>query len=210
MSAVVKFMKFIIVMICLAFFVFASLLSTSAYAQGESDQKVVKSWGVPNRPLNCEMNLQNLEHVRDLVKKQTNRSAVLILIARLGNGEKRDELNHRRLYNVRESLNNTLYVPREKIVIAQGEKVVGLGRVEFYLDGEMIGALLVKPNDDICVGCCGPDKRFYPYKDEFERKSKQKKQANKSLRAVHQFKQQLQPANLLAYLVNHNSESNVL
>jgi hypothetical protein len=32
-------------------------------AQEQSDQSVAHSWGVPDEPLNCEMNYQNLEHV---------------------------------------------------------------------------------------------------------------------------------------------------
>ena len=144
-------------------------------AQERSGQSVGKGWGVPDRPLNCEMNFQNLEHVRDVMRGQTNQKSVLILIARLGDGEKQQVLNHRRLYNVRLKLTDELNVPEEKIIIAQGERVEGFGRVEFYMGGELIGALLTNKQDDLCVGCCGPDERFYPYKDKFEPKTKQRK-----------------------------------
>ena len=159
-------------------FLIATLFSASLLvAQGRSSQSVEKGWGVPDKPLNCEMNFQNLEHVRTLIRGQVNQKSVLILIARLGNGERQQALNHRRLYNVRLKLTGELNVPEEKIIIAQGERLEGFGRVEFYLGGELVGALLANQQSDICVGCCGPDERFYPYKGKFEFKPKQRRRA---------------------------------
>lgn len=143
-----------------------------AQTQPNGEQSVEKGWGVPERPLNCEMNLQSLELVRRLIGGKFNNGEVAIIIARLGNEEKTLKLNHRRLYNVREALNNMLGIPREKVIIAEGEPVKGFGRIEFYLGGVMVGALLVEKNIDICVSCCGPDDRFYPDKKEFNRKYK--------------------------------------
>lgn len=126
-----------------------------------AQEKTDKSWGVPNQPLNCEMNFQNLEYLSKLAQEQ--RTGFLIIIARLGNLETQKELNDRRLYNVRLKL-TLLGVPSDKIVVAEGERLRGLGRVEFYLRGELIGALPIPKGSDICVGCCDPDHRFYPYK----------------------------------------------
>ena len=140
------------------------LLSWSvASAQEESR---LSGWGVPNEPLNCEMNLQDLEHVRNLMRREAN--GFLIIVARLGNGETRRELNYRRLHNVRLQL-TLIGVPSDRIVVAEGERVKGLGRVEFYVRGEFIGALPVRQAGDICVGCCGPDENFYPYRRNLTR-----------------------------------------
>lgn len=120
-----------------------------------------QTWGVPDQPLNCEMNLQNLEYVRTFSQEQ--KTGFLIIVARLGSKETRREMNSRRLYNVRLKL-TLIGVQPDRIIVAEGERVRGFGRVEFYLRGEMVGALPVAQEKDICVGCCDPDERFYPYK----------------------------------------------
>lgn len=142
-------------------------------AQEQFDHPSQQGWGVPKEPLNCEMNFQNLEQLSELIKGQRRQNGVLILIARLSNGE-RQELNRRRLFNVRLKLNTALSVPIDKIIVAEGERSKGFGRVEFYLGGELVGVLLVQKNSDICVGCCDPDERFYPYKEKFESRAQRK------------------------------------
>lgn len=165
--------KFMSVIIRQSLLVLVMLLSAAPLvAQEQSVHSFAQGWGIPDSPLNCEINFQNLEYVSSLVRKEKSRNGVLILIARLGSGEKQRELNRRRLYNVRLKLSGALDVPTERIVIAEGEQVKGFGRVEFYLSGELVGVLLVQKHSDICVGCCGPDERFYPYKEKFEHKTK--------------------------------------
>lgn len=137
------------------------LLVSGSVASDQEGTSRLSGWGIPNEPQNCEMNLQDLEHVRDLARRETN--GFLIIVARLGNRETRRALNHRRLHNVRLQLTHIGF-PADKIVVAEGERVRGLGRVEFYVRGEFIGALPVRRAGDICVGCCGPDERFYPYR----------------------------------------------
>jgi len=110
--------------------------------------------------------------MRTTFSELIGRSDFLILIARLGKGEKNKELNRRRLHNVRERL-KAAGIESEKLVTAEGECVNGLGRIELYAGGRMIENLRVKRNKDICVECCGDDERFYPYRGLFELKSKQ-------------------------------------
>jgi hypothetical protein len=138
-----------------------SLLASSSVVSAQEEASEAGGWGVPNEPLNCEMNLQNLEFARDLARQKTK--GFLIIVARLGDDEGRRELNYRRLHNVRLQL-TLIGVPAGRIVVAEGERVRGFGRVEFYVRGEMIGALPVRKTGDICVGCCGPDEHFYPYR----------------------------------------------
>jgi hypothetical protein len=109
------------------------------------------------------MNLQNLEYVRDLVNGQGAGKSFLIIIARLGHREKQLSLNRRRLYNVRLKL-KLINVREDRIITAEGDRVSDFGRLEFYWRGELVGALPVNEGEDICVGCCGPDGRFYPHK----------------------------------------------
>jgi hypothetical protein len=123
---------------------------------------------------NCESNYVSIAKVSDAVEAQKNQKSLLIIIARLGDGENRRRLNYRRLYNVRLQLNQRFAIKADKIIIAEGEPIKGLRRVEFYFNGEMIDMLLIGKNGDICVDCCDPDERFYPYKEQFEREQKQK------------------------------------
>ena len=123
-------------------------------AQGQSDDVVAKyRWDIPDHPYNCEMNLQHLEHVRNMLSSQTNRKDVLIILARLGNGEKRRDLNLRRLNNVRKALTQTLGIEAAKVVTGRGEHIKGYGRVEFYIGGELVGALLISKHNPVikCV-----------------------------------------------------------
>src|SRR3712207_1174753 len=78
-----------------------------AVAQEQTLRPVAGGIGVADKPLNCEMTLQLMEDVRDLVRAERGESNVLILIARLGSGEKSRALNRRRLLNVREGLRGT-------------------------------------------------------------------------------------------------------
>jgi hypothetical protein len=141
MKKMTSFRRFMFVLVALL------LCASTALAQEKSDELFASySWGVPERPFNCEINFQRLERVRNMLRGQTNQRAVVIILARLGDGEKRRGLNRRRLNNVREGLSLTLSIEPERIVIGEGERVRGYGRVEFYLGGALAGALLVKKN----------------------------------------------------------------
>ena len=142
------------------------LLLSASIVNAQEGASRLRGWGIPNEPQNCEMNLQDLEDVRNLMRRETN--GFLIIVARLGNGERRRELNYRRLHNVRLQL-TLIGALSNRIIVAEGERVRGLGRVEFYVRGEFIGALPVRRGADICVGCCGPDENFYPHRRDNRR-----------------------------------------
>lgn len=124
--------------------------------------------------LNCERNLQYQDFVISNALEKTKNDGVLIVIVRLGDGETSRELN-RRLYNLRRYFTEYSQVLKpEKIVFAEGEKVKGYGRVEYYLDGELFERLLFPKNGFICHSCCGYDHNYYPEKEAEERRQKQK------------------------------------
>ncbi len=133
-----------------------------------------RRWGIPEKPTNSETNASLMEQVRALMQEEPNPDGVIILVARLGKGETKRELNRRRLYNVSFRYKVSLGIPAEKVVSAVGERVDDYGRVEIYWNGEMIGALPVFKNKDIYVDCCGFDYRYYPEKDAIERRQKQR------------------------------------
>jgi hypothetical protein len=138
------------VMVKKLFFVIALLLflALAVAAQEQKLEPIEEGFGVSDRPLNCETTLVRMENIGRLAKASTDEKGVLILIARRGNGEKSLTLSRRRLTNVRHGLQVTLGIVKP-IVVAEGERVSGFGRVEVYLDGKFIGALLARKNNVI-------------------------------------------------------------
>jgi hypothetical protein len=121
------------------------LLALTAAAQKQTLVPIEGDIGVLEKPLNCEMTFQLMEDVRNLIQAKADDKGVVILIARLGKGENSRTLNRRRLYNVREGFQVTLRIMKP-IVIAEGERVNGFGRVEVYLGGKFFGALVAQRN----------------------------------------------------------------
>lgn len=121
-------------------------------------------YGFSDRPRDCEINLIRMEGVNRFATEESNRDSVVIAVARLGDGEYRQELNRRRLQNVMTSLTDNLGLRRERVVLASGERIRGYGRVELYVGGKLVDALLVNRGRDLCVDCCDIDERYYPYR----------------------------------------------
>ncbi|MBC7798315.1 MAG: hypothetical protein H7Z37_15705 [Pyrinomonadaceae bacterium] len=127
------------------------LITFAVVAQEKKSELLDEGFGVSSKPLNCESSLLRLEKIRSLIQTGTSEKSILILIARLGNKERNRKINRLRLENVRRGLTNTLGIVKP-IVIAEGERVNGFGRVEVYLDGKFIGALLAQKNK-IVIKC---------------------------------------------------------
>ena len=131
-------------------------------------------------PYVCDGNvfILNVAHLR---ARETD---LIIVIARLGDGETRRALNRRRLHNVRTYLTSELFRKRDPktVIVAQGERVKGYGRIEIYLKGALFDYLTVKRNGDLIVGTCEPDNLrpkladeiFYPFLDAKSRQAKRK------------------------------------
>ena len=110
-----------------------------------SAQKIVHSTQAP-----CEENSAWL----DLLMQKVNESGKperVFVIARLGKGEYASRLNQRRLHNARTYLENRL--KPEIIIVAEGERVNGEGRVEFYVGSELVFISMVARGADLCVSC---------------------------------------------------------
>jgi hypothetical protein len=143
------------------------------FAQEQSD--------MPTKPANCESDIAIL----DSASGQAGESGLIIVIARLGDGERNRELNRRRLYNVRRYLTEwDGHRNPKSIVTAEGERVGGYGRIELYVGGKLFYVLLVRRNADLIVGSCtyeiNPpneqqrENNLYPWQDRFQRSSKRK------------------------------------
>lgn len=128
------------------------LMASVSLAQDQSaDARFIQT-----APGNCEINSALLDSMRNKALEAAVGSSVVIVIARLGNGETSRIHNRRRLLAVKDYFGK-YGLPSQKIVTAEGERVSGYGRIELYLMGQLRAAILANPNKAICVECCDPD-----------------------------------------------------
>lgn len=114
-------------------------------------------------PAHC----QDYGAVLAVVVQNAQADLPIIVIARLGKGDTRSELNRRRLHNVR-----TYWIefrsekrPFESVIIAEGERVKDYGRLEVYVGGKLTALLKLKGNSDLIVGNCYPEPMEAPFCD---------------------------------------------
>jgi len=154
------------------------LFLTMAFsAQDRSKEIVEQTWGIPEEPFNCEMNMLYMDVLGNVLPEQTQKN-VMIIVARLGKGETSQSFNRRRLHNALQYQIDRIKIAPEKVILTEGERITdGLGRLEFYLNGKMAGSLLIERNRDFCVDCCeNRNPNYYPEKARVESKTKKKRQ----------------------------------
>jgi hypothetical protein len=141
----------------IALFVTLGLTLTSAVrtisAQERTEQNVIRYVQSDPKPTNCENHIAVLEAAH----YDAGKDGLIILIARLGNGDNKRELNQHRLHSARAYLTEYLHARSPNtIVIAEGERVEGYGRIEVYVGGKLYSVLAIKANADLSVGSCEP------------------------------------------------------
>ena len=104
----------------------------------------------PKKPIGCE--IANVYTDFAAYRTRTSDNSNLIVIARLGNGEKSRHLNLSRLRVVRNFLSNNRGIKR--IVTAEGERIKGYGQLEFYVEGKLLFTLPIRRNKNIDLGSC--------------------------------------------------------
>ncbi len=137
------------------------LFARTGVAQDRSGSPV--PFAFDSKPTNCEQNHIRFDSYTKYFKNKENSGEVLIAIARLGTGEFSRELNRSRLYIVRATLIEDLGLEEPEVVTAEGERVNGYGRVDIYVGGKLIDALLVNRGKALCGDCCHPEGRKYLY-----------------------------------------------
>ena len=150
-----------------------SLLLVSSFIAGAQDESRssatrIRTPQVEAKPTNCEFHVATLDAAND----QAGKDGLVIVIARLGDGERRYDLNRRRLHNVRTYLVEFDRRSPQTIITAEGERISGYGRVELYVGGKLFYVLMIRPNADLAIGSCsfeGDDpcsyereRKFYP------------------------------------------------
>ncbi|HYX71521.1 MAG TPA: hypothetical protein VE732_02015 [Nitrososphaera sp.] len=120
------------------------LLSSALYVIQAQD----RPWLNPTRPNNCEDALALLETAALDARK--DKESYIIVIARLGDGEKSQSLNRRRVGSAIPYLGSRA---GNKIVAASGEKVSGYGRLELYVRGRLVYVIAFPRNR--LIDCSG-------------------------------------------------------
>ena len=99
--------------------------------------------------IDCE----DTKAVFDWVAENAGENKSIIVIARLGNREYSRNINWQRLRDVRDYIYMVRGIPRERFVLAEGERVQGLGQVDIYIGGELRVIFKMKRNKDFFTGC---------------------------------------------------------
>lgn len=142
---------------------FRVVFLTVLFAATVSGQDAAIPFAFSPQPTNCETNHVRLDSYAKYFTRVANDGGVIIAIARLGTGERSRELNRSRLYIVRATLVEDLKLREKDVVMAEGPPVNGYGRVEIYVQGKLVDALLVKRGMALCTDCCYPEGRTYSY-----------------------------------------------
>jgi hypothetical protein len=119
------------------------------------------------RPTNCE----DRTAVVDGVVQSVSPAELIIVISRRGDGDTKANIGRHRLYNARAYWTEFLLAPisrkPETIILGEGEKVEGLGRLEFYTGGKLFYAIKFRRNEHLFVGECYPPDDSYIRKGMF-------------------------------------------
>ena len=101
----------------------------------------------------CEGVMMRLDFIA-IAAEESGKDQTVIIIARLGTGETSRKLVGSRLRQVADYLNRR--IPKERIITAEGERVRGLGQLEFYVGGKLHSIFKVQRNRDLVAGCGAP------------------------------------------------------
>jgi hypothetical protein len=105
------------------------------------------------KPKNCENHIAVLE----AANHDAGKDGLIILIGRLGSEDTKLDLNRHRLHSARAYLTDYLNLRSPNtIIVAEGERAQGHGRIEIYVGGKLYYVFALKANADLAVGSCEP------------------------------------------------------
>ncbi len=121
----------------------------------------------------CESNSSYL----DALLQNLSEEDLIIVISRLGKIEQNHNLNERRLHNVKAYLtdymkSSILSKHLNNIILATGDKTIGLGVIEIYYKGKLFSKFYLSHNADLYVGECAVDLSIYKDACEIEAQKK--------------------------------------
>jgi len=102
-------------------------------------------------PYNCDAMLAIFDNVAATAATATNKDSALIIVAYRGHGEER-RYNAQRLKALRFYF--TRKMPKQRLVLTEGKRRIGLGKVEFYVEGKLTDELYLVKRGQVCTSCC--------------------------------------------------------
>jgi len=140
------------------------LISTSVWAQPQNSNEKL---------LTCDDAVARQDMIVSVALAELKANSYLIVIVRPGAHEKSKKLESERLFNVQQYFRlRGRRIDSDKVIIATGLRTEGLGRLDFYLHGQLTDSLPYPRNGFLCHACCGPDTDFYPDKSRTKQKMK--------------------------------------
>jgi len=125
-----------------------SLASVEVVAQ-EAKKNPRMSYPSPTEPVNCEGITAYVETAMVMAQEEGEDSYVIV-ISRLGDGERSHKLNHNRIKTVRGFMKSM----GGKFVVAEGERVRGYGRLDLYVGGRQAFVLPLRRNKNVDFWSC--------------------------------------------------------
>lgn len=101
-----------------------------------------------NKVLNCE-DAQRIVSTINNLKVNDN----LIIISRMGKKETNKLIGRKRLEDIKSYLENAWKRDPQTIILAEGERVAGKGRIDFYVVGILFDSLVADKNKSIQIRC---------------------------------------------------------
>ena len=153
MNTVSESLRILAPRLVVAGFVTVALLlaqAPGAMLHGRPSQDVVlRETGHPSQkddPSGFEVAAVLVENVAGAARDRPESN--IIVVGRLGDGERSQDLNWRRLRAVRNYLATDKRLPNS-VIIAVGERRAGLGAVEFYVGGKLVQSIAVARRQNI-------------------------------------------------------------
>jgi hypothetical protein len=106
------------------------------------------------RAYNCDAMLAIFDQVSRQASDSTNKDSYVIVVAYLGDGETSRRYNMQRLYPIETYLTRYQGIAKERLILTEGEKRKGLGKVEFYISGKLSNELFFAKRTRACSWCC--------------------------------------------------------
>lgn len=115
----------------------------------------------------CENNRYKFEYLRNFASHEAAQGRKLILVVRLGNSERSQNLLYRRIYNLKRATEK-----HPNVLVASGDKTPSDGKVEVYIAGRLEDEIIIEKNKDICMTCCDGESEYYP---DIDRRTRQRR-----------------------------------
>jgi len=124
------------------------LMHLDITAQGNQG-KPAEFYPSPTRPVNCEDVTAYVETAM-VMAQEAGEDSYLIIITRLGDGERSRKLSLDRVHTVKAFMRRW----RGKSVVAEGDRVKGYGRLEIYVGGKQVFILPLGRNAQVDFWSC--------------------------------------------------------